>query len=142
VTEQANPLDDLVAGGLAPPMLNGEVVFDAPWQGRVFGMARALADAGVYAWDDFRACLIDEIGAWDRQPDGPFAYFDHFLRALERVLAQRELIEPQALHARVGGLLSRPHGHDHGHDHHHDHDHDHDHDHGHSASRIIEPDSF
>ena len=29
---------------MAPPAANGEVVFEAPWQGRVFAMARLLAE--------------------------------------------------------------------------------------------------
>ena len=57
-------------GTLSPPMVNGEVVFETPWQGRVFGMAKSLADAGLYSWDEFRACLIDEVARWDRESEG------------------------------------------------------------------------
>ena len=39
---------------LAPPMANGELLFEAPWQARVFGMARALSEQGLYTWDEFR----------------------------------------------------------------------------------------
>ena len=35
---------------LQPPMANGEVIFDAPWQGRVFAMAVALSEQGVFVW--------------------------------------------------------------------------------------------
>ena len=52
-------------GPEAPPMANGELVFEAPWQGRIFGMATHLAEQGVYAWDDFRARLIARIAAWE-----------------------------------------------------------------------------
>jgi nitrile hydratase accessory protein len=136
VTDSLRAVDDPLSGPLAPPMVNGEVVFDAPWQGRVFGMARALADAGVYTWDDFRACLIREIGDWDRQPEGEYAYYDHFLHALERLLAQRGLVDPQSLHEVADALRGRPHGHDHEYDHDHDHDHeDGDHDPGHHSHR-------
>ena len=34
-----------------PPMANGEVLFDEPWQGRVFAMALLLVDQGCFAWD-------------------------------------------------------------------------------------------
>lgn len=102
-----------LSGELAPPMANGEAVFEAPWQGRVFGMARALAEAGLYSWDDFRRCLMDEIARWDRDPQGPYAYYDHFLKALERLLAEQGLIAPGELRSRVEALAARPHGHDH-----------------------------
>jgi nitrile hydratase accessory protein len=104
---------------LAPPMANGEVLFEAPWQGRAFGMARALAEAGVFSWDDFRRHLIRVIGEWDRQADGPnaaggeYEYYQHFLEALEGVLAEVGTLDGQDLTARVAQFRSRPHDHDH-----------------------------
>jgi len=100
-------------GALAPPMINGEVVFEAPWQGRVFGMARALAEAGVYDWEEFRARLIEEIADWDRSPAGEYRYYDHFLRAFEKLLVARGLLSADGIGARTEALLARPHGHDH-----------------------------
>ena len=44
---------------LAVPRTNGELVFEAPWEGRVFGMAVALNDQGVYPWRDFRDQLVE-----------------------------------------------------------------------------------
>ena len=48
----------------APPRQNGELVFQAPWESRVFGLAAALRDRGLFAWDEFRVCLIAEIADW------------------------------------------------------------------------------
>lgn len=103
----------MLEGRLAPPMANGEVIFEAPWQSRVFGMARALADAGVYDWEEFRVLLIEEIGCWDREGEGAFAYYDHFLTAFERLLEHKRLLPPGGLHERTDELARRPHGHDH-----------------------------
>jgi nitrile hydratase accessory protein len=119
-----------LAGTAAPPMVNGELAFDAPWQGRVFGIARGLAERGVFEWDAFRARLIEQIASFDRTLDRgamvsgvttpDFHYYDHFLRALESLLVDRSIIAPGELRARVRAFGERPHGHDH--DHHHDHD--------------------
>ncbi len=124
-----------LGGDAAPPMLNGELVFEAPWQGRAFGIARGLAEQGVYAWEDFRAQLIVQIGAFDRtleRDDGTagmttpqFRYYDHFLCALETLLVARGIVAAGELTERVRAFEARPHGHDHAH---HDHDHAH-HDH-------------
>lgn len=103
----------MLEDGPAPPMANGEVIFEAPWQSRVFGMARALADAGVYDWEEFRRLLIDEIGRFDRQGEGPFAYYDHFLAAFERLLEGKRLLPPGGVLERADELARRPHGHDH-----------------------------
>jgi nitrile hydratase accessory protein len=109
-------------------MLNGELVFEAPWQGRAFGIARGLAEQGVYAWEDFRAQLIAQIGAFDRtlEREGlttpQFRYYDHFLSALETLLVARGIVADGELTERVRAFEERPHGHDHDHhDHHHDH---------------------
>jgi nitrile hydratase accessory protein len=102
-------------------MANGEVVFEAPWQGRVFGMARALCQAGHYSWDEFRDCLIEAIGDWDREGEGDYRYFDHFLLALETLLVRKRLVDAGELSERFGSYLARPADHDHGHDHSHDH---------------------
>lgn len=114
-----------LAGALAPPSANGETVFDAPWQGRVFGMAHALVDAGLFSWDDFRIELIAAIGAAEAAsepiaaaPGTPDAYWSHFLCALESVLDRLGLASAAAVASRVSHLAERPEGHDHA-----DHDH-------------------
>ncbi|MEZ5559504.1 MAG: nitrile hydratase accessory protein [Pseudomonadales bacterium] len=106
-------MTDELEGPLAPPMANGEVLFEAPWQGRVFGMARALCEAGLYTWDEFRAELIREIAHWDREPAGEYRYYDHFQRALERLLARKGMLADAQLERRAELLRARPHGHDH-----------------------------
>ncbi len=106
-------MSEELAGELTPPMANGEVIFEAPWQGRIFGMAKALADAGVYSWDEFRASLIREVAAWDQRGSGDYAYYDVFLQALENLLAEKDLVAPEQLRARLLALRARPHGHDH-----------------------------
>ena len=108
----------LLDGQLAPPTANGEVVFDAPWQGRVFGMAHLLAEQGHYTWDEFRARLIAEIGGWDRSaqagdPDVAYHYYDHFLAAFQALLAAKGMLDAKALDARFQAFSERPHGHDH-----------------------------
>ncbi len=41
-----------------PPMANGEVLFDEPWQGRVFAMALLLEEQEFFAWEEFPAVRI------------------------------------------------------------------------------------
>ena len=108
----------LLDGRIAPPTANGEVVFEAPWQGRVFGMARLLAEQGYYSWDDFRAHLIEKIGDWDRSaaaedPNEAYRYYDHFLAAFQSLLAEKGLLDQGSVEARHQAFARRPHGHDH-----------------------------
>ncbi len=77
-----------MSGAAAMPRKNGELVFDAPWQGRAFGMATALADAGLYAWDEFRDKLIARIALAERSAE-PFDYYTCWLGAFESLLAEK-----------------------------------------------------
>lgn len=101
----------------APPSANGELVFEAPWEARAFGMAQALAGAGCFDWDEFREHLIAVISDWDaRHPDGSdYHYYHHWLTALEAVLERKGLTDSQALASLTQTLAARPHGHDHDH---------------------------
>ena len=100
---------------LQPPLANGEVVFDAPWQGRVFGMAVALFEQGLFAWSDFQAALIRRVGAWDAQARGgaAYPYYELFMGALDDVLTSGALLARSEIESRVALVAARPHGHDH-----------------------------
>jgi hypothetical protein len=130
-------------------MANGEVVFDAPWQGRVFGMAHSLCEAGCYEWREFQSELIRVIGAAEGSASagadgsagagadgsagagaegsagaGAEHYYQHFLAALSALVARKGLVTAASLDQRVAGLALRPHDHDHHHRQHHHHAHD------------------
>jgi nitrile hydratase accessory protein len=84
-----------VEGPAAPPRANGELVFDEPWQRRLFATTMALCEAGAFTYDDFRRCLIDQIDA------GPGPYWWSWQDALEHLVADRRLCQPDELAARV-----------------------------------------
>ena len=83
-------MSDLVApevremdGAAALPRANGEIVFDAPWQGRVLGLAVGLVQQQGLEWDAFRRHLIAAIAD---DPDRP--YWESWTAALEALVAQ------------------------------------------------------
>ena len=119
--------DLALQGETAPPMSNGEIIFEAPWQNRLFGIAEALCQQGYLNRETFRVYLIREIGRWEAenlgQTDQDYAYFDLFQLALTGLLRDEALLEVDALEDRILELEARPHGHDHNHNHNHDHDH-------------------
>ena len=109
--------DDLTVGldaALQPPMENGEVVFEAPWQSRVFAMAVSLHESGVFPWSEFQAQLIAVIARADaQQAEAEYAYFDHFAAALQALLLDKGVLDSATLDARTAEFADRPHGHDH-----------------------------
>ena len=64
-------------GTAAPPRRNGELVFEAPWQARAFGMALVLLERNGLGWEVFRGHLVAAIRT---RPD--VAYYDQFVDAL------------------------------------------------------------
>lgn len=67
------------------PRRNGELVFEAPWQGRAFGLAAAYVEASGVGWAAFRAHLIAAIA--DLPAGTP--YYEAWVEALERLVAER-----------------------------------------------------
>ncbi|MGH7864650.1 MAG: nitrile hydratase accessory protein [Candidatus Binataceae bacterium] len=101
----ADRLKELVADGV----LNADATFSAPWEARAFAIAVGLCDRGWCEWEDFRRHLINEIRVGDRNisATGQSAaqpYYEHFLRALERLLADKSIVMPQELVRRIDEL--------------------------------------
>ena len=91
-------VDDRIAnlgGDSALPRKNGELVFSAPWQGRVFGMAVALHEKGTYSWDSFRSELIKKIAGEKHE------YYESWLSAFESLLLSSGLIGAEELSHRT-----------------------------------------
>ena len=98
---------------VAPPQANGELLFDAPWQGRAFGMVHTLVDQGRFSWDEFRDQLILALDGGAAPAE---VYYERLLAALEASLAlypDADGPNAEAITRRAEDLAARPHGHDH-----------------------------
>jgi nitrile hydratase accessory protein len=104
------------------PRQNGELVFDAPWEARAFGVAVALCREQGLEWDAFRSRLIEEIGTWEREhgsaPSGEWSYYERWAASLERLVLELGLVGEAEVSARAEQLAHAD-SHDHDHDHHH-----------------------
>ncbi len=69
-------------------------VFDAPWQAQVFAMAVKLHEQGHFTWAEWATHLGAEIKSAQESgdPDRGDTYYDHWLRALETLVAEKNLI--------------------------------------------------
>src|ERR1700756_3896876 len=77
------------------PRDNGELVFEEPWQGRALGMAVVVLDRLPLPWADFREHLARAIAQRpsSENESAATAYYAAWLDALERLLAERGVIE-------------------------------------------------
>ena len=93
-----------MGGAAALPRRNGELAFEAPWQGRAFGMVLALYHQGLYPWDEFRDRLIAEIGAGgdDTASEDPGAlYYRQWLASFEKLLVEKGIVSGDELDERA-----------------------------------------
>ena len=130
-TEESADLPALLAheGPAAPPRSNGEIVFHAPWQARLFGITLDLVASQRIDWAEFQHRLIDQVQRHDAEPIGPSSelagapeevererqnrYWKLWLAAFEHLVDARGLAEAGELGASCEQLAARPHGHDH-----------------------------
>lgn len=87
------------------PRKNGELVFDAPWEGRAFGMAVALNENGEYEWSEFQRLLAAEI-ADAKNSNDPSTYYERWLASLEKLLLDKGMLEAKELEVRTSEYAS------------------------------------
>jgi nitrile hydratase accessory protein len=100
MAEDPNPEVTSMEGESALPRLNGELVFEAPWEGRAFGIAVALNEQAVYPWRSFRDALVEHIAA-DDAAARPTSYYERWLASLETLLLQQGIVTAEELDART-----------------------------------------
>ena len=89
-----------MTGAAALPRKNGELVFDEAWQGRIFGMTVAMSHEACFAWREFQAQLIAEIAHAEREGTAT-SYYERWLHAFEQLLADKGLLDADALDERA-----------------------------------------
>ena len=86
-----------VDGAAAPPRSNGELVFEAPWQSRVFGLAAAIVETCFDGdREPFRQQLIAAIAD---EPDRP--YWDSWTVALQQLVVSTGLVDDLSIERRL-----------------------------------------
>jgi nitrile hydratase accessory protein len=74
-------------------------VFKAPWEAQAFAMTLALHERGVFTWKEWAQTLAAVIGEVKRrgETDTGEDYYRHWLTALERIAATKELVTASLL---------------------------------------------
>ncbi|HEY3096162.1 MAG TPA: nitrile hydratase accessory protein [Acidimicrobiia bacterium] len=88
-----------MAGASALPRQNGELVFEAPWQGRMFGLALGVVRKLGLDWEEFRRRLIAAIDA-----DPARQYYESWIAALDALVVDLGLASAEELEARAARI--------------------------------------
>jgi nitrile hydratase accessory protein len=87
----------------------GQRAFEQPWELRAFAMAVAAYHSGQYEWSEFQLSLISSIRHWEAAGGAePWSYYEHWLSALETVLAGNGKLSEAALDERTRAVLDTP----------------------------------
>jgi nitrile hydratase accessory protein len=89
-------------------------LFQEPWQATAFALAVHLSERGAIPWREWSAALAREIEAAAGDAAQVDAYFEHWLRALERLCAEKGMVDPAEIRTRQEAwrraYLDTPHG--------------------------------
>jgi nitrile hydratase accessory protein len=101
-------------GGLGSSIFAGdrdEPVFREPWEAQVFSIAVALSERGVFTWSEWADVLAGVIAD---PASAELSYYDQWLRALEKLVMARRLVDETELDERRrawrAAALATPHG--------------------------------
>jgi nitrile hydratase accessory protein len=106
----ASPADASLPADRAGP------VFHEPWQATAFALAVHLSERGAFPWTDWSVALGREIreAAAGGAPAQVDVYYRHWLDALERLCADKGMVDPAELRRRQDqwrrAYLNTPHG--------------------------------
>jgi nitrile hydratase accessory protein len=110
------PDSERFAGLPSLPRDQGGPIFAEPWQAQAFALAVRLSAQGYFSWKEWAAALADELkSVADRgEPDDGSKYYQHWLTALERVVAAKGLSSRDEMlvrkHAWADAYRHTPHG--------------------------------
>lgn len=101
-TPDLQPDPDRLAGLPSLPRDEGGPIFAEPWQAQAFALAVRLSAQGCFTWKEWAAELADELkSAADRgEPDDGSRYYEHWLAALEGLVAAKGLSDRGEMLAR------------------------------------------
>ena len=81
------------------PRDEGGPVFAEPWQAQAFALAIRMSEQGYFTWKEWAAALAAELKRAEErgEPDDGTHYYEHWLAALESLVAGKGLADPAAL---------------------------------------------
>ncbi|NYI76720.1 nitrile hydratase accessory protein [Nocardioides panzhihuensis] len=108
--ESRRQVQDLVCG--MPGTDPSQMGFEFPWEIRAFAMAVAAHKALGFDWTEFQAALIASIQKWEdatgSTAEQPWSYYEHWVAALETVMAVHGSLPEADLDAKTQRILAEP----------------------------------
>ena len=81
-------------------------VFNAPWEARAFAIVNQLASLEHCTWAEWTQYLSSEIAATEKAAPGSLTYYEQWVMACEKLLADKGLLHAQAIYERIHELVA------------------------------------
>lgn len=91
----------------------GDIYFEEPWQARIYCLVMALSHAGCCDWNEwvnkYFAAEVEQAMRDESEGRAPKSYFQQWLDAAERMVAEKDLGSNERLFAkRLGAIRPAP----------------------------------
>lgn len=73
-------------------------MFREPWEAQAFAMTLCLHERGLFTWPEWTQALGETIKS--ARAENETSYYQHWLAALERLVAEKGIAAPDQLEAR------------------------------------------
>ncbi len=80
--------------------------FNAPWEARAFAIVNQLASFEHCTWPEWTQYLSSEIAATEKEAPGSMPYYEQWVIACEKLLADKGLLDAQAIDKRIDELVA------------------------------------
>jgi len=81
-------------------------VFNAPWEAKAFAIVNYLATLEHCTWPEWTQYLSSEIAATEKVALDSVTYYEQWVMACEKLLADKGLVEAQAIEQKIHELLA------------------------------------
>lgn len=88
------------------PVADQELVFNAPWEAKAFAIVNHLAKEEHYTWSEWTQYLVNEIASAEQQTPDSLTYYEKWVMACEKLLADKGLLDAQAISAKIDALMA------------------------------------
>lgn len=83
-----------------------EQVFSAPWEAKAFAIVNQLATLEHCTWPEWTQYLSSEIAATEKVDPDSATYYEQWVMACEKLLADKGLLDTQAIDKKIHELVA------------------------------------
>lgn len=83
-----------------------EPVFNAPWEATAFAIVNQLATLEHCTWSEWTQYLASAIAATAKAAPGSMTYYEQWVLACEKLLADKGLLDAQAIDHKIQELVA------------------------------------